>query len=214
MRGLYAILDADSIRARGLGLEVIAAAVIAARPPLIQLRAKHVAARDTLAMLRALRAPTREAGVLLFANDRPDLALLAECDGVHLGQEDLALGDVRRVAPSLAVGISTHDAGQLERALSERPSYVAFGPVYATASKEGADPVVGIDALRVAAVRARAAGIPLVAIGGIDAERAGEISHHAELGAVLGALLPAPGEPVEGVTARARELHRRLGGEA
>ena len=214
MRGLYPILDVDSIRAKGLDLLAFAAAVIKARPALIQLRAKHAAARDTLATLRALRAPTRQAGVLLFANDRPDLALLAECDGVHLGQDDLALDDVRRIAPSLAIGVSTHDAGELARALAGRPSYVAFGPVYATTSKERTDPVVGLDGLAAAGARARAAGIPLVAIGGIDLERAAAVASHAELAAVIGALLPDRRGSLERVTEQARELQRRLGGEA
>jgi thiamine-phosphate pyrophosphorylase len=214
VRGLYAILDVDSIQAKGLDLRAFAAALIRARPALIQLRAKHDSARDTLAMLRELRAPTRQAGVPLFANDRPDLALLADCDGVHVGQEDLDLLDVRRVAPSLAIGVSTHDLAQLERALAARPSYVAFGPVYATASKREADPSVGLDALARAGAQARAAGIPLVAIGGIDLERASFIASRADLAAVIGALLPAPGESLEQVSERARQLHSRLGGEA
>lgn len=210
MRGLYPIIDLDALAARDLPPLPVARAVLAARPALIQLRAKHASPRDTLALLRVLGGPCREAGVLLFANDRPDLALAAGCDGVHVGQDDLPCDAVRRIAPSLRVGVSTHDLSQLDAALAARPDYVAFGPVFATSSKQGADAVVGLDGLARAGRAARAAGIPLCAIGGVDAERVGQIAEHADLAAVIGALLPADGS-LDAITARARELSDAFG---
>jgi thiamine-phosphate pyrophosphorylase len=210
-RGLYPIVDVDAVRARGLSTLDFAARVLAARPVLLQLRAKKLGSRETLELLRALLPICRAAGTLLFANDRPDLAVLAGADGVHVGQSDLTVADVRRFAPSLAVGVSTHDAAELDRALGERPHYVAFGPVFATSTKANPEPVVGLDELARARNRAHAAGIPLVAIGGIDRDRAPSIAGLGLLGAVIGALVPEDGE-LDRVTELARELDRLLGG--
>lgn len=209
-RGLYPILDVDSLRARSLDVLAFAGAVLAARPAVVQLRAKSSSARDTLALLTALAPICQRAGAALFANDRPDLALLAGAPGVHVGQDDLPLAEVRRVAPALLVGVSTHTLGELERALDARPAYVAFGPVFATASKSDHEPCVGLDGLRTAHERATRAGVPLVAIGGIDLARAPESAPFADAAAVIGALLPAGG--LDEVTARARALDAALGG--
>src|SRR5688572_22477302 len=93
VRGLYAIIDADFLTERGLEPLPYLEAVLSVHPAAVQLRAKSLAARDTLALLRALRARCAAAHVRLFANDRPDLAILANCDGVHLGQTDMDLED-------------------------------------------------------------------------------------------------------------------------
>ena len=134
-RGLYAIIDTDFLGDRGVGVVEFSERVLCARVPILQLRAKKTAPADTLALLRRLREPCSKSGTLLFANDRPDLAVRAGCDGVHVGQHDLPVGDVRRFAPELLVGISTHDEEQLEAALALNVDYVAFGPVFATKSK-------------------------------------------------------------------------------
>ena len=197
MRGLYPIVDIDALSARQLSPLSFAEAVLSARPPLLQLRNKTGSARDTLDLLRALVPLCRRVGTLLFANDRPDLALLAGADGVHLGQSDLPIDAARRVAPGLEVGLSTHTLSELDAALRERPNYVAFGPVFDTGSKRNPERVVGLEALRMAGERARSAGIPLVAIGGIDLSRASLVAPHAELGAVIAALADAPSELAE-----------------
>jgi thiamine-phosphate pyrophosphorylase len=167
-----------------------------------------------LGLLRAIGPLCRQAGVPLVANDRVDLAALAGCDYVHLGQSDGPFEQVHRIAPSLRLGISTHTLEQLSAALALRPAYVAYGPVYATTSKAQAEAVVGIDGLRAAHALARAAQIPLVAIGGITLERAGDVAPHAEAGAVIAALLPGDldqGTGLTEVTGRARRLHAALG---
>lgn len=212
MRGLYAIVDAEFLERRAVPLVPFAERVISARPAAVQLRAKRANARDILAWLRALRPITRAQGVLLFANDRPDLAVLADCDGVHVGQRDLAVTDVRVIAPRLRVGVSTHDAQELGAAVALRPDYVALGPVFGTTSKQTPEPVVGIGALSRAAEACRSVPVPLIAIGGIDLARAPEVAQFAEMGAVISGLLP-PGIDIDGVTAHAAELHRALGGD-
>lgn len=208
MRGLYPIVDVDSLQELGKHPQSIvefAERVLVARPALLQLRAKHESARDTLALLRALRPLCTRAGTLLFANDRPDLAELAECDGVHVGQDDLPVALVRKLSPQLRVGISTHDPAQLESALASAPDYIALGPIFGTVSKERPDPVVGVEALGRAHALARAAGIPLVAIGGIDLPRAAALGDRCDLIAVIAALSPMRGS-LDGVSERAQAL--------
>jgi thiamine-phosphate pyrophosphorylase len=209
VRGLYPIVDVDSLRELGnhpLSLIAFAERLLVAKPPLLQLRAKHSGARDTLELLRALRPLCTRAGVRLFANDRPDLAVLAECDGVHVGQDDLPLSVVRQIAPGLLVGVSTHNREQLVSALAEQPDYVALGPVYGTVSKERPDPLVGPSLLAEAYSATRSAGIPLVAIGGANLERAREIAAHCDLVAVIAALQPEK-HSLDGVSEAARALH-------
>ncbi len=211
MRGLYAIVDTKLLDTRNADPLAYARALLAARPAALQLRAKDRPAREILCLLRALGPLCRNAGVPLVANDRADLAALAGCEVVHIGQEDLPYDLVHRIAPQLGVGISTHDAAQLERALASRPRYVAYGPVFPTVSKTNPDPVVGIDGLRTASVAARAAGIPLVAIGGITLAAARELASIADACAVIGDLYPE-GATLADVTERARQFHHALGG--
>lgn len=213
MRGLYAIVDLGPLTSRGIDPLAFARAVLEARPAALQLRAKNGHARAVLGLLRALSVACRRVDVPLVANDRADLALLAGADMVHLGQTDPAPDAVRRIAPRLGVGVSTHDLAQLRGALDAMPSYVAFGPVFPTASKDDPDPVVGIEGL----ARAREIvppAVPLVAIGGITPHNAAEVARYADAGAVIGALLPPPEatgpELFTAVTARAATLHERL----
>jgi thiamine-phosphate pyrophosphorylase len=209
MRGLYPIVDLDTLAKRNLLPLVLAEAVLTARPPLLQLRAKHQSPRDVLALLAQLKPLCTRAGTLLFANDRPDLALLAGADGVHVGQDDLPLEAVRRLPGKLRVGVSTHDLVQLAEALALRPDYVAFGPIFATVSKQGADPALGLEALRHAADTAKAAEIPLVVIGGLTLEHAPELARHAVLPAVISDLLADSTEPAA-IAARAAAWQARL----
>lgn len=211
MRGLYAIVDTKLLATRATDPLAYARALLAARPAALQLRAKDWPAREILCLLRALGPLCRNAGVPLVANDRADLAALAGCEVVHIGQEDLPYDLVHRIAPQLGVGISTHNAAQLERALSSRPRYVAYGPVFPTASKANPDPVVGVDGLREASSAARRAGVPLVAIGGITLPVARDLAALADACAVIGDLFPE-GATLSDVTERARQFHHALGG--
>jgi thiamine-phosphate pyrophosphorylase len=210
VRGLYAIADVDFLAQHQLAPLAFVDALLPAGPAAIQLRAKSLGARETLALLRAIRARCAPLGIPVFANDRPDLAVLAECAGVHLGQTDLAVMDARRLSPGLAIGISTHRLEQVDGALLERPAYVAFGPVFATGTKSDAEVVVGLPALAEAARRCHAVGVPLIAIGGLTLERVALVAESADGGAMISGLLPAGGVPM--VAANAFRLHALLGG--
>ncbi|HXK17455.1 MAG TPA: thiamine phosphate synthase [Polyangiaceae bacterium] len=211
MRGLYPIVDLDTLAQRSVAVFPFAEAILTARPPLLQLRAKHQAPRVVLELLTQLKPLCARAGTLLFANDRPDLALLAEVDGVHVGQDDLPVEAVRRLPGRLRIGVSTHNEKQLSQALALRPDYVAYGPIFATASKEHADPALGLLALARAAELARVAGIPLVAIGGLTLEVAPELRKNSVLAAVISDLL-ADGDQAASIGARARAWQAALGG--
>jgi thiamine-phosphate pyrophosphorylase len=200
MRGLYAIVDVDSLDARGIDPLAFAEAVLLASPTALQLRAKHLPPREALALLRELAPRCRRLGVPLVANDRPDLAILSGCDLVHVGQNDMPIDRVRRLAPGLGVGVSTHSLEQLDAALATRPSYVALGPVFETTTKKNPDPVVDAAVLRTAHARCLAVGVPLVAIGGITRDRARDLVPHVEAVAVISALLPARGSTAGDVT--------------
>lgn len=160
---LYAILDAEILKGRGLPLEQTAAEMYAAGVRLIQYRDKSGPPQDVLRAMAALRTACPEA--MLILNDRADLAVLSACNGVHVGQEDLSPEDARHVVGvDRLIGVSTHTAHEVRLAASGAADYVAIGPVFATATKPDAQPVVGLDGLR----RARAlTAKPLVAIGGI-----------------------------------------------
>ena len=232
MRGLYAIADVDALARVGLSVQAFVEAVLDARPAALQLRDKSSSARRHLALLRELVPLARRAKVPLYANDRPDLAVLAGCDGVHVGQDDVPVALVRRLARAsgvaLAVGLSTHEEVHLERAFSPGPDdegpdaipdYVAVGPVFPTVNKDDADPAVGLAALRdrCAWLRQHRPGVPLVAIGGISLELAGAVGELCSAAAVIGALLPrssGPGALVE-VRDRARAMQAAiLGGRS
>ena len=107
VKGLYAIIDADFLTERRLEPLLYLEAVLSAHPAAVQLRAKSLGARETLALLRLLSGRCAAEHVPLFANDRPDLAILANCAGVHLGQTDIDLLDARRLSSALAIGISS-----------------------------------------------------------------------------------------------------------
>lgn len=218
MRGLYAILDIESLEKRALDPLAFAEGVLAARPAAVQLRDKAGGARRTLDLLRAIAPLAARAEVPLFANDRPDLALLAGVDGVHVGQEDLPVPLVRSIAAgrALRVGLSTHDADQVDRAIADAPDYIAVGPIFPTRSKDRPSPVVGLDALAILAARVRSArpGTSVVAIGGITLETAARVGALADAVAVIHALLPETGSasPYAEVTARSIALHQAICG--
>ncbi len=135
----------------------------------VQLRAKHATDAVVLDWAYRIREITRETKTRFVVNDRFDLALLAEADGVHLGQTDLPPSALPHdVREKLAVGRSTHTREQLEATRHEDVDYVAFGPLFGTTSKESAYTRRGVEALREAATIA--APRPLVTIGGIGLE--------------------------------------------
>lgn len=197
---LYAILDASYFA----GTDALLAAaeeVAAAGCTLIQYRNKSGKARIMLEQARELRrhsrarAPARQK-LELIMNDRTDLCLAADFDGVHVGQDDLSPESVRKIiGPSRWLGVSTHNPEQLAEADLTSADYLAIGPVFATSSKQKPDPIVGVEGVR----RARAVTRkPLVAIGGITrANAASVIEAGADSVAVISDLLREPGKSAE-----------------
>jgi thiamine-phosphate pyrophosphorylase len=190
MSRLYPIVDEAVCRRLGYSVEEVFRAVLSAHPPRVQFRAKELSDRLCLTHLRELVSLRNNLSpeTLLFANDRPDLAELAQVDGVHVGQGDMPIPLVRKHFPRLKVGVSTHDESQLRVALTNRPDYLALGPIFQTASKENPEPTLGLEGLKRLAPLAREAGISLVAIGGITHESLAEVLLEADQVALISAI--------------------------
>jgi thiamine-phosphate pyrophosphorylase len=160
---LYVVTGA---RAASRDLEPFLEAILEAGADIVQLREKEAEAGDLLGWGATFRQAAHRHDALFVLNDRPDVAVALEADGVHGGQNDLPPEVTRRlVGPDLLVGLSTHSEDQL-RAASPQADYVCVGPVHATPTKPGR-PAVGLDLVRTAASRERR---PWFAIGGIDPE--------------------------------------------
>lgn len=196
---LYAIADADQLRARNIELIDFASDLIASEIPLLQYRNKSGSVRAILQDAAQLKNFSREQNLKLIMNDRADLALLSGFDGVHVGQEDLSPQDGRRIlGPGRWVGVSTHTPEQLAAANETGCNYIAYGPIFSTASKQNPDPVVGLDGLRQAR---KLTNKPLVAIGGITVENCRSvIDAGADSVAVISALLPNKNGTIRQIT--------------
>jgi len=197
---LYPILDTEALAVRGIAPATAAAAWLAGGAGILQFRHKGHWSREIFAAAKEVARLCREAAADFIVDDRADFALLLEA-GLHVGQDDLAPGDARKLIGGGAIlGFSSHNARQLCAAAAEPVDYVALGPVYATASKRNPDPVVGVEEVR----QCRALlDKPLVAIGGITRENALEVLRAgADSVAVIAGLLPE--------TASAQSLRQRM----
>lgn len=162
-------------------------ALVRAGVDAFQVRDKGLGTRDLVTLTREVVA----AGVTVVVNDRLDVALAAGAAGVHLGAVDLAVADARRIAPDLLIGATCRDRSGVEQAARDGADYAGVGPVFATSSKVGLPAPLGLDSL------APVIGVlPVLAIGGITAERAGSVSATGVHGiAVIGGIWAAP-DPV------------------
>ena len=163
---------------------------------LIQLREKNLTPREFFKQAEEASNIARQRGVRIVINDRVDIALALEADGVHLGQEDLPPEAARRLlGDSAIIGVSTHNLEQALRAIRLPVNYLAIGPIFTTSSKSNSEPVLGLDGLRL--VRDAIGDFPLVAIGGISHENAPKVwESGADAVAVISALLENPHEVV------------------
>ena len=191
---LYPILD----RAQFRDMEALLSAAVelqGAGVSLLQYRNKSGNVPRMLEEARALRQHFGRS-IKLIMNDRADLCLAAEFDGVHVGQDDLSAEGARRViGPDLWLGVSTHNPEQLRQADATSANYLAIGPVFATASKLNPDPVVGLEGVRRARELTRK---PLVAIGGISRANARSvIDAGADSVAVISDLIREPRKSAE-----------------
>jgi thiamine-phosphate pyrophosphorylase len=195
---LYVITDLRAARGRSL-VEIVAAA-LAGGATAIQLRDKTSSALDQVALGRELRRLTREAGALFLVNDRVDLAHAVEADGVHLGQDDLPVAAARAIlGPNAIVGGSPGNLDELAQSLAAGVDYLGVGPMYPTGSKADAGTAIGPAGL--ASMRALT-DLPIVGIGGIDANNLGPvIAAGADGVAIISAIVGA-----EDVTAATRRV--------
>lgn len=185
---LYAILDREA--GRGRDLPWLLEAILAGGCRLVQLRDKHTSLAEIYPVAHALAERCRQAGALFVVNDRADLALAVGAGGLHVGQDDLPAAAVRRLLrPGMILGVSTHDAGQARQAIADGADYVAVGSIFPTGSKAGFK-LVGPDLVR--KLRPEMP-VPLVGIGGITADNAGEVvAAGADAVAVISAVCGAP----------------------
>jgi thiamine-phosphate pyrophosphorylase len=193
---LYAIIDPTLLAISELDL---AEALAGSGVELIQYRNKTASSRQFFEISRQLSSVLGPRGIRFIVNDRADIAMLAGAGGVHVGQEDLGVEDARAICgPDRWVGVSTHTLEQLAAADRTSADYIAFGPIFSTATKKNPDPVVGTELLRKARQMTKK---PLVAIGGITLQRAAEVYRAgADSLAVIRDLICAPNPGV-----RARE---------
>ncbi|HTS64179.1 MAG TPA: thiamine phosphate synthase [Candidatus Acidoferrales bacterium] len=197
---IYPILDTDTLVSNGLSLETAAAAFLEGGASILQIRHKQHWSRAVYDAACTVARLCRERGAALIINDRADFALLLGA-GLHVGQDDLSPRDARALlGSSAAIGFSSHNAAQLAAAGGEPVDYVAFGPVFRTASKQNPDPAVGVEEVR----RLRPLmEKPLVAIGGITLANAIEVLRAGadSLALIAGLIPPAP---------TARSLRQRM----
>jgi thiamine-phosphate pyrophosphorylase len=191
---LYAILDVVRCQTAELLIE-FAQQLRDGGCRLMQYRNKSGNAREMLAQASVLRR-VLDGQVKLIMNDRADLAVAAQFDGVHLGQNDLSPQGARKViGPELWLGVSTHNPEQVEQANQSSADYVAIGPVFETSSKKNPDPVVGLAGVRQAR---QSTSKLLVAIGGITpANCKSVIDAGADCVAVISDLLRGPAKSAE-----------------
>jgi thiamine-phosphate pyrophosphorylase len=172
---------------------------------IVQLREKALSDRDLLALARRVREITRESGTLFVMNDRPDLAVLCDADGVHVGQEELSVAEVRRVVgPGRLVGVSTHSIEQARQAVLDGASYLGVGPVFPSRTKSF-EQFAGLDFVRQVAGEI---ALPWFPIGGITPANLSQVTGAGAIrAAVCGAVLQAR-SPAEASSDLAEELRR------
>ena len=202
---LYPILDAELLAARSLSLAAVASELRAAGVTLLQYRDKDGSPQEILRACAILREAMAGSPCRLILNDRPDLAVLANFDGVHVGQDDLSPEDARRiVGPDRIVGVSTHTYEQVRLADQSCTDYIAIGPIFVTRTKRKPDPVVGLEGVRRARALTRK---PLVAIGGLTRANARSVTDAGANSIAIISALFADGQTVDHI---ARDFLARL----
>ena len=159
---LYPVVSSEFCAGRSVP-EVVSA-IAAGGAKIVQLREKHRSDADLFSLARECRKITAAAGMLLIIDDRVDIALACDADGVHLGQDDLPVAEARRIAPELLVGSSTHNAAEILAAQRADTGYLNLGPIYPTRTKSVSCGSLGLDMLKELAPQVRC---PFSVMGGI-----------------------------------------------
>ncbi|MEA2658194.1 MAG: thiamine-phosphate pyrophosphorylase [Candidatus Binatota bacterium] len=184
---LYGILDPE--QTQGRATDIVLREMLEAGVTILQLRVKSLAPVDFLELAKLARAATRAHNCTLIVNDRIDVTLACDADGVHLGQEDLPLSAGRKLMGPRIVGISTHNLQQAQEAERNGADYVGFGPMFGTTTKLTGYAARGIEMLKQihSAIR-----LPVVAIGGITEENVQQVWHAgADSAAIISDILHA-----------------------
>ncbi len=172
-RHLAVYVVSDSSLAGSHGVVRTAEEALAGGAGIIQLRNKEASTRELLRMAQQLRRATRDAGALFIVNDRVDVALASEADGVHVGQDDMPAGLTRQlVGQRMIVGVSCRDVAEAREAAAAGADYLGVGAIYLTPTKADTGEATGT---AVIGEIKRATGLPIVAIGGMNASNAAEI---------------------------------------
>lgn len=167
---LYVLISSELCKKNPLE---VAQDVLAGGADCIQLREKQMPADQYLALAKKIASLCQEQGKLFIVNDRPDIALAAGADGVHLGQDDLPIADARNVLPSqMIIGLSTHSIAQAEKALADGADYIGVGPVFPTGTKSSAKPV-GTEYVQQTTANIN---LPQVVIGGISLDNIAKVT--------------------------------------
>lgn len=168
---LHAIVDAEVAQRAGWAPEDLARAFLDGGARVLQIRAKQLPSGEFLNLCDRVVAAARAYDAIVIVNDRVDLACLSGAGGVHVGQDDLPAAAARaQLGDGAIVGTSTHTVEQIDRAMREPVTYIAVGPVFGTTTKDTGYDAIGLD--MVSAAAARAAAMPVVAIGGITLDTA------------------------------------------
>jgi thiamine-phosphate diphosphorylase len=184
---LYPIIDTELCRRRQIDPVDLCDAFLAGGARMLQLREKERSSSEFLHLADILAQRAKTAAALLIINDRADIARLSGAAGVHVGQDDLSVADVRRLlAEPAIVGLSTHDDRQIKDAIEQQPTYIAVGPIFGTSTKDTGYSARGLELVRSAAGRGR----PVVAIGGLTLDNMLDVVRAGASGiAVIGDLL-------------------------
>ncbi len=205
--GVYVVTDHDLVGSRPL--PTVIAHALAGGASVVQLRNKHRPIRELYTLGLELRDLTRAADVPFIVNDRLDLALALNADGVHVGQDDLPAEIVRRVlGPHRILGVSVETVAQAEQAALAGATYLGVGAVYATSTKPDANAPIGLDTL---AAIVQATPLPCVAIGGITLENAAAVMQTGVQGVAVVSAIMGAADPQQAARSL-RELvqqHRR-----
>jgi thiamine-phosphate pyrophosphorylase len=197
---LYVLLGGTACRA---ALDWTIAEAAAGGADVIQLREKNLSDGELLRRARDARRWTRDAGALFVVNDRPDIARLAEADGVHLGQDDLPVREARRIlGPDSLIGVSTHTIDQVRQAVKDGASYIGVGPTFTSSTKDFEE-LAGLMFVRAATAET---SLPAFVLGGVTAANVQEVVHAGGRRVAVSAAVAHAENP----RAAAKELRRAL----
>ncbi|MCA9267078.1 MAG: thiamine phosphate synthase, partial [Planctomycetales bacterium] len=198
---VYVLLDGRDSQGQ---FREMAQAIVAAGAAVVQLRDKRLSDAELLARGRVLRDVTRGTPTLFIMNDRPDLAVLADADGVHVGQDELSVHDVRKIiGPERLVGVSTHNIEQARAAVLAGADYLGVGPTFASTTKTF-ETLAGLEFVRAVAAEIR---LPAFAIGGITPDNVGQVVAAGLRRVAVGAAViesPVPAAVIQELTSRLR----------